>query len=51
MGVVLPQSLESDVVAGQLLEMRLELTGFVRALVKDVHSAEVIEQLNSQEQK
>ena len=40
MAEVSPRYLESDVVAGQLLQMRLELTGFVRALVGDVHSAD-----------
>lgn len=34
--------LRADEVAGQLLEMRLELTGFVRALVRDAHAAEDI---------
>ena len=39
---VSPDPLEADVVAAQLLGMRLELTGFVRALVRDVHSADDI---------
>ncbi|MCB1100601.1 MAG: RNA polymerase sigma factor [Verrucomicrobiales bacterium] len=36
------EHLASDVVAAQLLGMRLELTGFVRAMVRDVHSADDI---------
>ena len=40
MAEISPERLESDVVAAQLLQMRLELTGFVRALVGDVHTAD-----------
>ena len=36
------EPLTADSVAAQLLEMRLELTGFIRAMVGDAHTAEDI---------